>query len=333
MTLDFESDQFLKLLTDALRAGPGSPQWHEAVLRLNAAQNSATQSGVAGVDEYRLLCQAREHLESGKEYRSVRAGPGFTKNVMDAIGAAGMPVKARLSTASVVALVAGALLLVLVTAFAYILLADASSATARRAAIDALASKLLGNAVVSLPMDSASHADWRSIGDLPISFGSTLHLKSTTAPSHGVNAAGFVWTTPMPAGDAFEVEAILRIGHSGEDVLPEIAITDNDDFSPDNAASSHEVVGLVQADQFKVVAPSGRLEATSDLGHGSHWSLTIRLRVDRDNLIAEVDGKRIWAGPNGLDPDKPRYVAVRLVRRGTNSPDRVGFQSVRILTP
>src|SRR6266480_850605 len=34
--LDFESDQFLQLLTDALRAGPGSPEWHEANDALDA---------------------------------------------------------------------------------------------------------------------------------------------------------------------------------------------------------------------------------------------------------------------------------------------------------
>jgi hypothetical protein len=74
----FESDQFLKLLTDALRAGPGSPQWHEAVGQLRA-------DGSTEADEYRLLLQAREDLESGREYRSVRAGAGFTRKVMDGI--------------------------------------------------------------------------------------------------------------------------------------------------------------------------------------------------------------------------------------------------------
>ena len=57
--LDFESDDFLSLLTDALRAGPGSPPWHEALQRLRAG-------GIQHADEYRLLVTAREHLESGR---------------------------------------------------------------------------------------------------------------------------------------------------------------------------------------------------------------------------------------------------------------------------
>src|SRR5438105_11014722 len=74
----FDSDQFLKLLTEALRAGPGSPQWHEAV-------NQLKTSSLADADEYRMLINAREHLESGRDYRSIRAGPGFTRKVMSAI--------------------------------------------------------------------------------------------------------------------------------------------------------------------------------------------------------------------------------------------------------
>src|SRR3954468_1272868 len=74
----FDSDQFLKLLTEALRAGPGSPQWHEAV-------NQLKNSSIADADEYPILINAREHLESGRDYRSIRAGPGFTRKLMNAI--------------------------------------------------------------------------------------------------------------------------------------------------------------------------------------------------------------------------------------------------------
>ena len=69
-TLDFESDQFLALLTEALRAGPGSPEWHEAVETLRS-------DGSHDMDEYRLLIAARENLEKGKDYRSVRGAGVF----------------------------------------------------------------------------------------------------------------------------------------------------------------------------------------------------------------------------------------------------------------
>src|SRR3954471_10048772 len=73
-----EADPMFQLLTDALRAGPGSPEWHQAVGKLRAG-------GMEHGDEYQMLIDAREHLESGKEYRSVRAGAGFTRKLLDGI--------------------------------------------------------------------------------------------------------------------------------------------------------------------------------------------------------------------------------------------------------
>src|SRR5690349_18877888 len=75
-----QSDEFMELLTDALRAGPGSPEWHRAV-------GEARKRGGESADEYALLWTAREHLASGKSYRDVRPGPGFTRKVMGAIEA------------------------------------------------------------------------------------------------------------------------------------------------------------------------------------------------------------------------------------------------------
>src|SRR5262249_24335648 len=77
-TSRFDSDQFLRLLTDALRAGPGSPQWHEAVMQLRSANPSET-------DEYRLIIQAREHLQRGRDYRIIHAGPEFSRKVLESV--------------------------------------------------------------------------------------------------------------------------------------------------------------------------------------------------------------------------------------------------------
>src|SRR5688572_8340922 len=77
--LDFESSQ-LQLLTDALRAGPGTPEWRAALESIKSGGGSG-----AGGDEYKLLYTARERLASGRQYREVRAGPGFTRRVFEAI--------------------------------------------------------------------------------------------------------------------------------------------------------------------------------------------------------------------------------------------------------
>src|SRR5947199_4461249 len=101
--LDFESDQFLQLLTDALRAGPGSPEWHEAVEALRT-------NGIEQKDEYRLLISARENLEKGKDYRSVRAGAGFARKLNDALDSEPVAKKSP-ATTGIVAIVSAALLL------------------------------------------------------------------------------------------------------------------------------------------------------------------------------------------------------------------------------
>src|SRR5262245_23002701 len=112
--LDIESDAFLMLLTDALRSGPGSPAWHEALQRLRAG-------GIRGADEYRLLVTAREHLESGKEYRSVRAGPEFTKRLMSAIEQDASRGEARPPTSALVAVASAAVMLVVLLVIGYLL--------------------------------------------------------------------------------------------------------------------------------------------------------------------------------------------------------------------
>src|SRR5262245_7265284 len=102
--LDFESDQFLALLSDALRAGPGSPEWHDAVSRVRERSGEE-------VDEYQLLIRARQDLESGKEYRFVRAGPGFTSRLMQSIDQGGGAQRHHAPITTWIAFVSGGVLL------------------------------------------------------------------------------------------------------------------------------------------------------------------------------------------------------------------------------
>src|SRR5436190_4602255 len=109
----FDSDQFLKLLSEALRAGPGSPEWHEAV-------NQLKNSSLADADEYRMLINAREHLESGRDYRSIRAGPGFTRKLMNAIDQEAAAQTPAPPSAGVIALVAAAGIITIIVIVAII---------------------------------------------------------------------------------------------------------------------------------------------------------------------------------------------------------------------
>ena len=106
-TLDFESDPQLIALTDALRAGPGSPQWRDAVARLR-------EQGGDQADEYLLLCTAREHLASGKSYREIHAGPGFSRKVMEAVEQEQSGERAKVAPTAGIVLLLSVLLIVAV---------------------------------------------------------------------------------------------------------------------------------------------------------------------------------------------------------------------------
>src|SRR5258708_1693394 len=111
-TVDLQSEQFMTLLTDALRSGPGSPERHQAGELLRASEQN--------VDEYTLLYKAREHLESGKEFRTVRAGTGFTRKVLEQIEEqAKAP---AVPTANLIALLAAGAILAVVAVVGFMLL-------------------------------------------------------------------------------------------------------------------------------------------------------------------------------------------------------------------
>jgi hypothetical protein len=111
-SMDLESEQFMTLLTDALRAGPGSPEWHQAIGVLR------TSGGSAGADEYQMLVRAREDLESGRDYRSVKAGPGFTRKVLAAIEEEGSATPKGLPSATLIAMLASGVILAVVAVVA-----------------------------------------------------------------------------------------------------------------------------------------------------------------------------------------------------------------------
>src|ERR671912_557275 len=121
-TTPAEHDPFFQLLTEALRAGPGSAQWGEAVAKLR-------DGGLEGGDEYKLILRAREDIGLGRDFRKVSAGPGFTRKVLDAVEREGTR-RQGLPTATIVAILAGLVILaVIVTVIVIMSRGGASDAT------------------------------------------------------------------------------------------------------------------------------------------------------------------------------------------------------------
>jgi hypothetical protein len=317
--VEFESDAFLSLLTEALRAGPGSPAWHEAIGRLRAG-------GIQYADEHRLLVRAREHLESGKSYRSVRAGPGFTQKLMSSIEQESARGTRTPPTATTIAVVSAGVMLGVLLVIGYLLWTSADKPPATPDG-----NVLLVHTVTEATFEGSPPTDWRKVGRLPVEFTrSAMRLKLGTETA--ATGGGVTWSQPIAPEEPFAVVASVRVHKPEENVVAQIFVSDQPEFSDENGTSPHELVWLIQGQQMQVILPSGRVAAQSEYPRDQRGSLTVSVTLDRDQASVEFGSsrERIWSGANGLDPGKPRYVGVRFLTRSKDAGDGVVFNSVRV---
>jgi hypothetical protein len=358
---DVESDPIFPLLTDALRAGPGSPQWHQAVAKLRA-------EGLAGGDEYRLLVSVREHLASGRDYRSIRAGPGFTRKVMAAVEQERQqPAGRRPGGPSLVSVIAALSVVVVVGVLAVLAYQFVFKGPATQASADDLAEVYFPRADVSATFDGGTlPKDWRVVGALALDAGKgglrpaarsgdgasrpsgapplTLPATPGTAAAAAETVGGAVVApVTIHPDEPFAVEVKLKLGRPADDLIVQVFVSSEGDFSPDKSTSSKEVAWLIQGGRQKVVLggeadsrvlfdgqrPDGGGPAA---GGPKAEPVTVRVNVNREFAVAFAGGQRVWAGPNGLSA-KPRYVGVRFLRVDPTKPltDPPVVQSIRLL--
>ncbi len=322
--IDLQSDAFHQLLTDALRAGPGSPEWHQAVTMLRSA--GAGQEA----DEYQLLITAREHLESGKDYRSVRAGPEFTRRVLAEIEQATVGTSPLRSPATWIAGLAAVVLVGALAAVIYFtrpasLPEDGAAMLARTYFVEPLLSSDFRD---ELP------AEWRPIGGLAVIASERgLRLGSEETDRAGSEGGGVVSAEPITPPFAFEAQLRGRVGH---DIVPQVFISESADFSPERATSVRELTWMLNDGRPVVALPDGRFEGQGEPVRGMREPYTVRILIGPHHAIVESGGQRLWSGEHQLDPAAPRYVGVRFLRKDGDRKDRaewISFPQVRILLP
>jgi hypothetical protein len=332
--LNFESDMLGRLLTDALRAGPGSPQWHEATQRLTG--NTSPEAR-----EYRQILLARERLESGRNYRSVRAGPGFTRRLMSQLErepAGGARRGWWIPPASLIAILSAMLVVGALAGIAYYLMPRAQTTASDAGAtsgVDKLASQYLVETATSATFDTAElPAGWKPVGALRMAFARGMR----PAPSAGTAAepttqtasGGIAWGQPFEPQSPFAIEVVIRAPRSGDELIPEVVVAEYDPSIADRASSNRELVWLLKEGRSSMVLPGGDVEAQSQRVRDLDKALTVRLTLDRTNIILEINGQRVWAGAHKLSSEKPRYAVLRFLKRGNDRAEPVFFQSVRI---
>jgi hypothetical protein len=320
-TLDFESDQFLQLVTDALRAGPDSPAWRQAVNQLMVQDIDApsdTSAGASGIDEYKLLFTARQHLESGKGYRQIRAGPKFTQNVMAAVareaaGKDGAGAKS-LPMAMLMFLAAAILILGVVGIGGYFLWGRAAHQTLAQ-----LQSQTFAQDVASATFDGAAPAGWRVIGGWGLRTDDSLHPASEYTAG-GYIGCGIVANAPIAPDQPAAIEAKIQLPSSGQTVV-QLFVTDQPDFKAQLSTSPHEFVLAIappdpdqpNAAEPKIILPDGSFAAFGTAPAHPGEAIVLRLSFNSDFALADVDGQRIYAGPHQLANGKPRFVGARFL--------------------
>lgn len=330
--LDFESSQ-LQLLTDALRAGPGSPEWRAA---LEAIQSS----GASGAEQYKLLYAARERLASGRQYREVRAGPGFTRRVFEAIeqddDADGATPRA-LPAANLIAAVSALVILGVLAMVAWLIIPNSS--TQRQQAND-LSQTYFVNRIIDTTFDDASlAADWTVFGKLPVhAKGGGLRAAPAAIEPPGDMPARFIGggaihRRTIDANQPLAVEAALRMPTGDDDVAVQIFVTDSPTFTGDNAMTPRELVWHVRGQQASVATRDGAVEF-SDAPVRPGQRINVRITANRTDATVEMNGRKLWSGPNQLDPSQPRRVGVRFLTQGKVDEKVVPVvESLRVLVP
>lgn len=327
--VDLESELFQNLLTDALRAGPGSPEWHQAVGALRA-------SGAKNADEYQLLVRAREDLESGRDYRAVKAGSGFTRKVMEGLEAEGDGKAKGIPSANIIALLSAGVILAVVVVLAVALLKNAPS-DVDKGRLEQLRGMYFVTPVVLGNFDAGGEigSEWKMAGEVALKPVKNVGLSpATTQPSadkREYKAGAIVRSESVPPGQAMMVDVSFKVRGVSDAVVPQVFVSEGA-VDAVKGTSERELVWLMRGGQAQVVLPDGTIPATGEKLDGKRpHTVNVKIRFDKEMVIVESGEKKLWEGAHKLSGTAPRYIGVRFLRKVGDATDGVGLSSISVL--
>ena len=336
--LDFENDQKLKSLTEALRAGPGSPQWRQAVLEWRS-------TGV-GESEHQLLMRVREHLASGKSYREIRAGPAFTRRVMDQIDDVEAKRAIKSPGAGWIASISGLVIVAVVAAITYFVW-PLGSEQQHPSAATRLDRTYFVSTLESATFEDSISPRWQTFGNLTLIADNGLRPANTasrTTSSGEFQGGGAYWERALGADQAFAMECAVQVVESAKDAVVQLFVTDDLQFGGKSATTPHELVWILKDGEASVVLPDGSLAAPSirlDTGRvkDKHQTVDVLIVLNRQQSMVEVNQQKLWSGANQLSNSNPRTIGIRFLVRGQSgsggaaSADEASVKSIRVLQP
>lgn len=316
MEEQLNTDPFFQLLTDALRAGPGSPEWHQAVARVNAGEKGPD-------DEYALLVRARENLAGGKAYREVKPGAGFTRKLFQGINADAEKTRKNPFSASLISYIGAGLVVATLAVFVFWLTEGNGGGG------EDLTNLFFSTTRLSASLEGPLPPGWKLIGPLPVDPARGLVLSGPIS-SADYTGGGIVSTDGISASQPFAVEATFQFQHVSDDVVPQLFVTDDPNFSADRGVSPHELVWLVRGGTQQVALPDSQLTSASKKVV-ENQSILVRIVVGSTSALVTCDGTEFWSGTSQLG-GKPRYVGVRLLCKKDDKRSIVSVKQLRVMT-
>ena len=318
--MDIESDTFMELLTEALRSGPASPPWRQAIEILHAA-------GEKGED-YTLLCRVRENLESGKSYRTVHAGSGFTRKLMHRLDEPSGH-RSGIPTAAIIAIIASAAVVITIVIMAWMLIAPSQNKTS----VAQLRDTFFVSALVSQSFESGIPPEFAKIGRLPLLVLGGVKMDPAWKANNRLAGGGLYFKHPLAPDHTYAVDCTFEIPDPKSDLIAQIFLCDNPTFSPDKGVSQKELVCLTQHGKLRVILPDGKTVAESPLTLDAQATASVSVKFNHELVVVEHAGKILYAGAHQLSGDKQRLVGLRFLTHEGSNNSAVTIRSLRVMEP
>jgi hypothetical protein len=286
-----------------------------------------------------MLVRAREDLESGRDYRSITAGAGFTRKVMAGIEEEGEAKKTGgMPSANVIAWVAAGVILAVVVVLAVVLLKAPPAAD--RGNIERLQSVYFINPVAQLRFDDGADVgpEWKMLGEVPLRVAKDKTLAPATTQAtkddkREYKAGALVLAESIAPDQARMVDVTLRVNKPNDAVIPEVFVAEGP-LEEAKGNSGREVVWLLKGGVGQVALPDGSVPGQGEkLDPKRAHMVNVKVRFNKDTVIVDSGDKRVYEGPHKLSAQGPRYVGVRFRRKVGDGADGVGLVSVSVLKP
>lgn len=335
---DIAADPSVAQLADALRAGPGSPEWHAVVTRLR--REGVEPEGTA-TGEQKMLVAVRELLEQGKDYRTVRAGPGFTRKLMRRIdeerSAGNRGSGAPMST--MIAIVGGLLVTAIVAGIVVVVIR--SSGGGIEGQKSRLRAKRFDSVIATASFDGKVPEGWSTIGELPLDASAGLGV-AVTQPAATERAAGIESIATIDADEGGVIEALVRVPSDPRTVV-QLFVRDHragattvsaTAATPASGAFSGELAWVLQDGKSRVaLPPNGKFAGAGVPFEAGTDGVLVRVAIGERVAIVTAGTREIYAGPSNLSDNEPRTFGIRFLTKGSRAATEAIVLSARVAKP